>query len=175
MADLTKHTRTPITDGLKRLLNAPARHKFNEYDKYTKADILAIRLYNTAVAGNVQASKEILDRVEGKVAQVIAGDPNNPIKIDLATALDRAIRLYDSQTIEGQAERLVDYQDISLQPATPAEPAITKEGYCKAISFTDFCSTTSKDSLSISSKTATLEPPKESQVHHPICGIDDLL
>ena len=172
MADLTKYARTPITDGLKRLLNAPARHKFNEYDKYTKADILAIRLYNTAVAGNVQASKEILDRVEGKVAQVIAGDPNNPIKIDLATALDRAIRLYDSQTIDGQAERLVDYQAIA--PETVG-PAITEERNCEAISFADYCTTTSKDSLSISSKTATLGTPQESQVHHPICGIDDLL
>ena len=92
----------PITDAMQRLISLPAKDRFNDYSRYTKADLLAIRMYQRAIAGSFQDSKEIIDRIEGRVTQVIAGDPDNPIKIDVATALDRAIRLHnDSSFIDG--------------------------------------------------------------------------
>lgn len=43
---------------------------------------VAERLLDEAAAGNVQAMKEIADRLDGKVPQGIeGGDPENPVKL----------------------------------------------------------------------------------------------
>lgn len=123
----------PISDSLKRLLALPARAKMDDYDTYSKADLFAIRMYNRAISGNTRDAKEILDRVEGKVAQVLAGDPNNPLRIDLATALDRAIRLHDSMTIDNASysqpaqSRLGGVTDICLDTQTAQPPERIKK------------------------------------------------
>lgn len=41
-------------------------------------DLIAQRLITMAKAGDLDAIKVVLDRVDGKVAQPISGDPENP-------------------------------------------------------------------------------------------------
>lgn len=106
----------PITDALQRILTMPASKKLTEYSAYTKADLFAIRMYNSANGGNNYARKEILERIEGKVANVLAGDPDNPLKIDLATALDKAIRLSEGEMIDVTPERVEEDKLIARLP-----------------------------------------------------------
>ena len=50
--------------------NIPKLHRF------------AATLFNRALEGDMVAIKEVIDRVEGKVPQPIAGDPDNPLVIE---------------------------------------------------------------------------------------------
>jgi len=56
-----------------------------EVDEYGKAikrlRLVARALVEAALQGDVSAIKEINDRVDGKVPQTIAGDPDNPLTI----------------------------------------------------------------------------------------------
>jgi hypothetical protein len=47
-----------------------------------KLRLVARRLVEAALEGDIQAIKEINDRVDGKVPQTIAGDPDNPFVIE---------------------------------------------------------------------------------------------
>lgn len=54
----------------------------NEIDgetKATRARMIVNALIDRAIGGDVAAAKEAFDRIEGKVPQAIAGDPENPI------------------------------------------------------------------------------------------------
>jgi ribosomal protein L17 len=51
-------------------------------DQVTKARALVRALITKAIDGDVPAIREVWDRVEGKVPQVIAGDADNPITIE---------------------------------------------------------------------------------------------
>jgi hypothetical protein len=42
---------------------------------------IAERLLDQAEEGNIVAMKEIGDRLDGKAAQVLAGDPDNPLTV----------------------------------------------------------------------------------------------
>jgi hypothetical protein len=44
---------------------------------------IADTLIDIALAGNVKAFAEMRDTVDGKPTQVIAGDPNNPLAIEM--------------------------------------------------------------------------------------------
>ena len=57
-------------------------------DNIPKLHRLASALYNRAIEGDVTAIKEVIDRVEGKVPQPIAGDPDNPL---IVTSIVREI------------------------------------------------------------------------------------
>lgn len=46
-----------------------------------KLQQVAEKLVEEAIAGNVQATKEIFDRLDGKPAQAIIGDPDNPLHL----------------------------------------------------------------------------------------------
>ena len=46
-----------------------------------KLRLVARRLVEAALEGDVTAIKEINDRIDGKVPQTIAGDPDNPLTI----------------------------------------------------------------------------------------------
>ena len=48
-----------------------------------KLRALADKLIDKALEGDVQALKEIGDRVEGKPAQVLATDPDNPLGFEI--------------------------------------------------------------------------------------------
>ena len=45
----------------------------------------AKKLWEMAIGGDLGAIKEVGDRLEGKVANVIAGDPNQPLTVELIT------------------------------------------------------------------------------------------
>lgn len=47
--------------------------------KTKKLNIIAAKLVELAVDGDIQAIKEISDRVDGKPAQAIVGDPDQPL------------------------------------------------------------------------------------------------
>lgn len=52
-------------------------------DKIKALDDLAEKLLQKCDEMDMSALKELGDRVEGKVAQIIAGDPQNPLAISL--------------------------------------------------------------------------------------------
>lgn len=94
------HINKPLTKALVRLLDLPVDA---ELPMKTKADKLAAKMFTRACQNSFKDTKEILDRIEGKVANVIAGDPNNPIKVDVLHSLQKAIERYgDGQVIEHQ-------------------------------------------------------------------------
>lgn len=47
----------------------------------TKLAMIAEALVEKAVAGDVQAIREVADRMDGKVAQILAGDPDSPLEL----------------------------------------------------------------------------------------------
>jgi ribosomal protein L17 len=49
--------------------------------KVTKMRKLVVALIDKAIDGDVPAAREIMDRVEGKVTQIIGGDPEAPLEI----------------------------------------------------------------------------------------------
>lgn len=49
--------------------------------KTKKLNIIAAKLVELAVSGDIQAIKEISDRVDGKPAQAIVGDPDQPLAL----------------------------------------------------------------------------------------------
>ena len=65
-----------------------------EVDEYGKAikrlRLVARALVEAALQGDVSAIKEINDRVDGKVPQTIAGDPDNPLVI--GTVIHQIVR-----------------------------------------------------------------------------------
>ena len=61
-----------------------ALHRDDELPDGTKAkkiNVIATKLVNMAIDGDIQAIKEINDRVDGKATQVVAGDDDNPLKM----------------------------------------------------------------------------------------------
>jgi hypothetical protein len=65
-----------ITQRLIALLNE------TDVDDISKLNRFVTALFNKALEGDVTAIKEVIDRVEGKVPQPIAGDPDNPLVIE---------------------------------------------------------------------------------------------
>ncbi len=55
-----------VSTALKKLLRTPINE---EYLAVNRADSIALRLYKSSMQGDTMATKEILDRVEGKPAQ----------------------------------------------------------------------------------------------------------
>lgn len=49
--------------------------------KTKKINIIAAKLVELAVDGDIQAIKEVSDRVDGKPAQAIIGDPDAPLML----------------------------------------------------------------------------------------------
>lgn len=58
-----------------------AVHEEDEATGRKKLRALAEKLRDRALEGDVTALKEIGDRLDGKPAQTIAGDPENPLNI----------------------------------------------------------------------------------------------
>ena len=85
-----------MRDALMLALN---REATNGGKKTKKLTIIAEKLVDLAVAGDIQAIKEVSDRVDGKPTQQIGSDPEHPFGIYLLTAnaelntkLDRLMR-----------------------------------------------------------------------------------
>lgn len=78
------------TNGTKnRLWRQALDKRLKEYRKgsdstaehYWALQEIADKLIELAIEGDMQAIKELGDRIDGKVAQIIAGDSDNPIAI----------------------------------------------------------------------------------------------
>jgi hypothetical protein len=63
--NISAHNRLPISDALVRMLN---RKVPNDRQGRTYAELIAQILIQKAVGGDLRAIKEVLDRVEGRVA-----------------------------------------------------------------------------------------------------------
>ena len=73
-----------------RLWRQALDKRLKEYNKgsdstaehYWALQEIADKLIELAIGGDMQAIREMGDRIDGKVAQVIAGDSENPIAIE---------------------------------------------------------------------------------------------
>jgi hypothetical protein len=61
--------KTPITDELRRLLDETYSGREKRFHGLSNVCVLALRLYEIALSGDLKAMQEIADRVEGKVVQ----------------------------------------------------------------------------------------------------------
>lgn len=66
-----------MRDALMLALNREAKDADGKKTK--KLNIIAAKLVELAIAGDIQAIKEISDRVDGKPAQAIVGDEKSPL------------------------------------------------------------------------------------------------
>lgn len=57
------------------------RRSKSRTDGIAEIDALAEQLLNLVAAGDLSALREFGDRIEGKPAQVIGGDPENPLEV----------------------------------------------------------------------------------------------
>jgi hypothetical protein len=73
--------KTPITDALRALIEEPYGGNQKRFKGLTNARVLAITMYEQAIAGDLGAAKEIADRVQGKVAirQELSGPDGSAI------------------------------------------------------------------------------------------------
>lgn len=69
----------------------------------TKARALVIALIGKAIEGDIPATREVLDRVEGKVAQLVGNDPENPL--DMLGGLGAAIDSKLDRLIAGRVAK----------------------------------------------------------------------
>ncbi|MGO4316702.1 hypothetical protein [Agrobacterium sp. MCAB5] len=60
----------------------------------TKLRAVAEALVSKAVAGDVQAIKEVADRLDGKVTQEISGPDGGPVQIDLTGFEDDELKAF---------------------------------------------------------------------------------
>jgi len=60
-----------------------ALRKRSKTDQVEALDDLAEKFLAAVEQGDIAAFKELGDRIDGKPAQVIAGDPDNPLAVEL--------------------------------------------------------------------------------------------
>lgn len=61
--------KTPITDELRALMEELYSGKERRFKGLTNAHVLALKMYEQAIGGDLSAQREIADRVEGKPLQ----------------------------------------------------------------------------------------------------------
>lgn len=74
-------------DAIKRAI----REKYQGEDWEAKLAKLAKRLIEAADDGDLQALKEVGDRLDGKPTQLIGGDEDNPLKTSMAVEFVGAV------------------------------------------------------------------------------------
>jgi hypothetical protein len=72
--------KTPITDALRALMDQEYSGSEKRFKGLSNCSVMALTLFDMAIAGDLRAIQEIADRVEGKVAQRqewggVDGDP----------------------------------------------------------------------------------------------------
>jgi hypothetical protein len=73
--------RLPVSDELRELMERPYSGREKRFQGLSNARVLAIRMYEFAIAGDVSAAKEIALRVDGAVTvrQQLSGPEGGPI------------------------------------------------------------------------------------------------
>ena len=68
-------------DALNKRLREYSPGEDSKVEHYWALQKIADKLIEQALEGDIQAIKEIGDRVDGKAVQAISGDPDNPVAI----------------------------------------------------------------------------------------------
>lgn len=63
-----------------------AKEHDGDPEKRKKLTIVAHKLFDLAMDGDVSAMKEIGDRLDGRPRQAVAGDPEAPLKVEFTWA-----------------------------------------------------------------------------------------
>jgi hypothetical protein len=73
--------KTPITDALRSLMDQEYSGSEKRFKGLSNCSVIALTLFDMAIAGDLRAIQEIADRVEGKVAQrqEFCGPDGDPI------------------------------------------------------------------------------------------------
>jgi hypothetical protein len=80
--------RPPKEKSFANMLNIAIKEAIEGSDK-TKLRVVADALVDKAMTGDVQAIKEIADRIDGKVPQAVVGDDeHDAIRVDHTVTLD---------------------------------------------------------------------------------------
>jgi hypothetical protein len=66
-----KNGQKPISDAIRSLLSRKPSEGFKVKTCKTNAQLIALNLVAAAIGGNKDATKEVIDRVEGKPAQAL--------------------------------------------------------------------------------------------------------
>lgn len=61
--------KTPITDELRQLLDEQYSGREKRFQGLSNCRVLALRMFELAIAGDLRAMQEVADRVEGKIPQ----------------------------------------------------------------------------------------------------------
>lgn len=82
-----------ITSILKEMADEPAPERWLEVEDKGKGltyrQAAARRIWVDVLRGNTKLTGELLDRLEGKVAQPLAGDRENPLQVEVTAVLSR--------------------------------------------------------------------------------------
>jgi hypothetical protein len=77
------------------------------YEPSSKADVLALRLYDNAIKGDTWATREILDRCEGKVTQSLAVTAS---QLSTSEIVERLVSAFSEAGVEETVARRVILQ-----------------------------------------------------------------
>lgn len=94
-----------LSTAYQKILNSPAKATFKPE---TRGDKIALAIVEEAEGGDVQAAKEIADRIEGKSPQTINQNSVNINVICVADLLADAARLGLPPISEADAQRLIE-------------------------------------------------------------------
>jgi len=100
-----------ITSALRTMIDEPADERWLEVEDkhkgFTWAEAIAKRMLIESTRGNAKQCSEVLDRLEGKVAQPVTGEGGKPIEvnIDYRDKILNAISRYAIAGSEGESGR----------------------------------------------------------------------
>ena len=80
-------------------------------ERLTNAKLLVKRIMKEAIEGNVSLAREVLDRIDGRSAQVISGPGDSPIEVQ------QSVRLISQSEMSMALEALLLYGVIQALPA----------------------------------------------------------
>ncbi len=115
---------TEVTKALAYLMLQPyVSDRIGYPAKPTNAQKFAAKMLTRAFQGDMEASKIVWDRYEGKVAQPISGDENGPpVRVEDITLKEVARRI-SSLLYEAELEELEEANTIDHEPAQELLPA----------------------------------------------------
>jgi hypothetical protein len=99
--------KTPITDELRALMDEPYAGPEKRFKGMSNACVLAKRLYELAIAGDLGAAKEVADRVEGKVIvrQELGGESGGAIAFMSLSREENEKRIVELLALAGGPDR----------------------------------------------------------------------
>ena len=124
-------SRKRVTEAYEKLANVVVE---NDPKKRTYLELLAEGQFRSAIKGKTDAAREIADRLEGKVAQAVAGTDAGPVEVRIINHIARpewdAVREErPTQTVAASPAALAENtgENTDGQPAQPPENQVTPE------------------------------------------------